>query len=909
MTQAWLSIKRIVAEAMEAPPDERRALIEDRTGSDMSLRQEVESLIRAAEGAEGVLSPRLDACVGIGGPDLAALRGQRIGRYQLERLIAEGSTSAVYEATQANPARRVAVKVLRDALPLIDSSRRFDREAAALGRLNHPNIARIFEAGRHRSDAGVTLPFLAMEFVDGHPITEFVRKRGLERDTIVRMAARVASAVHAAHQQAIIHRDLKPANVLVGADGEPKVLDFGIAQFTDSDARTWRTTAGVLLGTPGYMSPEQAGGRLDEIDVRTDVWACGVLLYQMLTGRLPIDVRGVPLVEALKRIERDEPTGLAAVAPHLAGDLAVIVMTALAREKSGRYESAAALADDLERFLRNETIAARPPTTLYRFQKFARRNRVGLAIAGVFVALVFVSTGLLIKSNITTRQERDRAKNERDRAEAVSTLMRQLVAAGDPNYGDRNVKMVDVLRAAEGRIASSVGGRVDVEADVRSALGEMYFGLGEYERSQAALNRALELRAAHGMQNDVATLTDQNSLANTLRWLNKPDEARTLAERTRATAQHALGEGHIVSLTAAEVLAGCAHDVQDLPTAEFAYRKTSDACLKHLGADHRLTLVVQTNHGNVLTDQGKYAEAEAIYRQVLDARRRNQTERTLEGLTVQKNVASVMLEQGRGDEALRGLEQVCKDATEALGAGHDSTLRFLSSFTEALRRGGDADRALVIEGDILNRRVASLGWSHEYTLNDALGYTSALMRIKRFEDARAIAQRAADEAARSPDPNAVPALRIRLALASALSGLGKHTESRTAYDQVLPILRAKLGEDHQFVLIAGNNFGLACIEAGDGPAAVAALEPVLKKVLAQQFVSMEPVVRRNLGNALRVAMRYEDSESQLLKAWELSTARGEIENSLKTAAVLADLYRDSNQPVKASEWSARTAAK
>lgn len=799
----------------------------------------------------------------------------------------------------------MAVKLLRDALPLIDSSRRFDREAAALGRLTHPNIARIYEAGRHRTESGIVLPYLAMEFVAGAPITQFVNEKRLDRDAIVRLAIKVASAVHAAHQQAIIHRDLKPANVLVGEDGEPQVLDFGIARFVDVDARTWRTTAGVLLGTPGYMSPEQAAGRLDEIDVRTDVWACGVMLFEMLAGRLPIDVSRVPLVEAIRRIEREEPARLASVAPQFAGDLDVIVMTALSREKAGRYASAAALADDLERFLRNETIAARPPTTLYRFQKFARRNRVGLAVVGIFIALALAAGGLLIQSNVSTRRERDRAENERDRAAAVSALLRQLVSAGDPNYGDRNVKMVDVLRAAQGRLDSLVGGRADVEADVRSALGEMFFGLGEYDRSHDLLTRALVLRERTGSINDVAGLTDQNALANTLRWLGKPEEARAVAQRVLTSSSARLGEAHWVTLTAREVIAGCAHDLQDLSMAETAYREASDACVNHLGVDHRMTLVTQTNYGNVLTDLGKYAEAEATYRRVIEARRRTHTERTLEGLTVQKNLASVMLELGRSEEALRALEQVAKDATEALGPGHDSTLRFLSSYSEALRRGGDADRALVIERDILDRRVASLGWSHEYTLTDALGYASALMRMKRFEEARDVAHRAVDETARSTDPDAVPALRIRLALASALSGLGKHAESRAIYDQVLPILRSKLGNDHQFVLIASNNFGLACIEAGDGPAAVAVLEPALARVLALNFAPMEPVLRRNLGNAYRLSKRFDDSERELKHAWDLSTQRGEVENQRKSAAGLAALYADMNKPDAATEWSVK----
>jgi len=905
---AWNSVKRIVADVIDAAPEARAALITERTGGDGPLREEVESLIRAAQRAEGLLSPKLDAWVGANGADLTGLCGQRIGRYMLDRLIAEGSSAAVYEATQLTPRRKVAVKLLRDALPLIDASRRFDREAAALGRINHPNVARIFEAGRHRTDSGSVLPYLAMEFVDGPTVTRFAQQQRLERDEIIRLAIKIATAVHAAHQQAIIHRDLKPANVLVGPDNEPKVLDFGIARLADGDARTWRTTAGVLLGTPGYMSPEQAAGRLDEIDVRTDVWACGVLLYELLTGRLPIDVTGVPLMEAVRRLEREEPIPLARVAPQHAGDLDVIVMTALAREKAARYDSAAALADDLERLLRNEPVAARPPSTLYRVQKFARRNRTGLIVTSLFVAMMLGGTILLAASYVAARRERDRAASERDRAQAVSALLRGLVDAGDTNHGDRNIKMVDALRAAETRITATVGMRPDVEADVRSALGGMYFSLGEYDRSHANFTRAIELRRGLGTDEDARLLADRNSLATTLRWQGNSAEARSLATQTLAIADRVLGPAHLVTLSAREILAACDHDDQNLVAAETGYRRTLAACVAHLGEEHPQTMITLANLAGVLGDMGQYAEALVMTERILAVHRNRGTLHTLEGLTARKNRATLMLEAGRSQMALQELEQVATEATTALGPGHDSTLRFLGDWAESLRRGGDTERALTIARDILDRRVATLGWSHEYTLNDNLTYASALLRARQFDKARTVAERGADESQRSLGVEHVLTHRHRLNIAAALSGLGRHNEARAIYDDTVPKLRATLGDDHQFTLVAINNLGLCCIEAGDGPAAVAALEPALDRVISLQFVSIEPVIRRNLGSAYRLSKRFDEAETQLTKAWDLSSARGETENALKTAAALADLFRDMQQPDRATEWTRRAQA-
>lgn len=896
MPPDWSATKRIVAEAMEAPAEERRAIIESRTGSDARLRDEVESLVRAADKSQGVLSATLDAWVGIGGHDLSRMGGQRIGRFLIHRLIAEGSTAAVYEATQATPQRKVAIKVLRDALPLMDSTRRFDREVAALGRLDHPNIARIFEAGRHRTDTGRVLPFLAMEFIDGPPITQFVRQHNPPRSAIVELAIKVASAVHAAHQQAIIHRDLKPANVLVDGQGEPKVLDFGIARIIDAEARTWSTSAGLLLGTPGYMSPEQAGGRPDEIDVRTDVWACGVLLYEMLTGRLPIEVANLPLVDVIQRIATADPTPIAARNPALTGDLGIVVMKALARDKLQRYASAQALADDLRRVLSDEPITARQPSTIYRMRKFARRHRGGLGAAAAFLGLVVVATGLLMQSYFSIRRERDRAQ-------AVSGLMRDLVSSGSPQFGNRNAKMVDVLSSAEERMTSASALHPAVEADLRSALGAMYFGLGEYEQSRINLIHALELRGASDAGHDRAALLDQVGLAHALRWLARPEEARVLAVRTLEQAQRALGDADEATIAALDLLAGCDADQQKLDAAEIGYRRSLVSAQQYLGEDHRQTLAILGNLANVLMMRGEYDEAELLYRRCVMARERAGSLQLLDGMTDRHNVANVLVETGRLAEAVPELEQLVAEATMALGPGHDSTLRFFSSLANAHQRAGRGDKSIEIGREILDRRISALGWSHAVTLNECLSYSFALLRGGRHEEALAIVQSALADADAALGADAIVTLRLRLNRAAAQSGLGQFREAEVEYRAGLEALRSKLGEAHQYTLSASNNLGVSLVDAGNGAAAIAILEQTLQTVLSHSLAAMEPTVRRNLGNAYRVAGRFVDAQEQLQTAWRLSEARGERENSRHVAEGLAKLYTAWGRPDDAARWS------
>ncbi len=897
-TQDWRAVKRIVANVLDAAVEERAETIARLVNGDEALKAEVESLVRAAEGSPGLLSPALDSWVGAGRPELGGLAGQRVGRYVLDGLIAEGSTSAVYSARQLSPERTVAIKVLRDPLPLIDGSGRFDREAVALGRIDHPNVARIFEAGIHRTETNRPLPFIAMEWVAGTTITEHVRTKRLVHDDIVRLAIKVASAVHAAHQKAIIHRDLKPANVLVTPEGEPKVLDFGIARLLDGGEQTWLTTAGMLLGTPGYMSPEQAAGRLDEVDVRTDVWALGVLFYEMLTGRLPIDVSGVPIVEVIRRISSMEPTPIGRVDSTLHGDLSIVIMTALSREKSRRYPSAQALADDLARILRHEPISARAPSATYRMAKFARRHRTGVTIAVLFSAILVVATGLLTRSYFAIRLERNRAQ-------AISNLLGELILAGDPNYGDRNVKMVDVLHTAEDRLNASVGPQPEVEAQVRSALGWMYFGLGEYERADANLTRAIALRRSYAPADAAEILSDQNRLATVLRWEAKPDEARAMAEQALADARRTLGDAHKITLTAMEVIAGCYHDKQDLVVAETRYREAIEAASRSLGATHEVTLTMKSNLANVLGDAGKYEEAEQIQRSVLAARRAKGQHHTLSVLTQRHNLANTLSELGRAEEALAELESVAHDAAEALGPDHEHTLGYLSSLAESLQRQGRTDRALAISRDVLERRIALNGWSNEFTHKACNDYLSSLLRARHFEEAHEIGMRAVAEAERAFGRDQLIFHRQQMHLAAALSGLGRHAEAQALYLKSLEFLKATFGEDHRQTLIASNNLGLCYVESGDGSAAIGILEPALARVQANTLVSMEPVLRRNLGRAYHRAKRFDDAELQLTTAWNLSTSRGESENAFKCATALASLYDELGRSDDATAWRLR----
>ena len=355
-----------------------------------------------------------------------------IGRYKLLRLIGEGGMGTVYEAEQENPRRTVALKIIKAGMADADSLRRFAQECQALGRLQHPGIAQIYEAGTADTGFGPQ-PYFAMELIRGVTPRDYVRDRQPDARQRLELVARIADAVHHAHQRGLIHRDLKPSNILVDESGQPKVLDFGVTRVTDDGGQATRQTVlGELVGTLSYMSPEQVSGDPLEIDTRTDVYALGVLLHELLAGRLPYDTRR-PLPDVIRAIQEEEPVRLGTIDRKYKGDIETIAIRALEKNKTRRYASAAELAADIRRHLNDEPIIARPPSARYQLQKFSRRNRGLVAgVAAVFAVLVlgFVASAWqaarALRAERAAVQERDRAlqaetqaRAERDRAAAA----------------------------------------------------------------------------------------------------------------------------------------------------------------------------------------------------------------------------------------------------------------------------------------------------------------------------------------------------------------------------------------------------------------------------------------------------------------------------------------------------------
>lgn len=474
--------------------------------------------------------------LGGAGHESDPLLGFSLGAYRITRVLGEGGMGVVYEAQQERPSRTVALKVMRWSLPSERLRKRFQHEAQALGRLQHPGIAQIFEAGSAPGPDGRALPFFAMEFVAGTPLLEYAASQGLDPRAKAELMAMVADAVQHAHQKGVIHRDLKPANILVENEGtrvgtrasgtvggpRPRVLDFGIARLTEPQseatagtgtnegpvnmaAMSLVTDTGQLLGTVAYMSPEQARGDASAIDTRSDVYAMGVVLYELLTGQLPYDVRNKPITQAAAVIAGTEATFDRERDGAIASELQTIVLKALEKEPERRYASAGDLAADLRRYLEDLPISARPPTTLYHVRKFAKRNRAlvaGLAAAFLMLVLGVVGTTIgLLRARDAQKLAETRlndAKLAAKTAESSEGFLLSILTAANPIVAkNRELTVRELLDEAAVRLDSELSAEPAVALRSRLALAKTYLSVAAYEQAAEQAGKAETFAIEH----------------------------------------------------------------------------------------------------------------------------------------------------------------------------------------------------------------------------------------------------------------------------------------------------------------------------------------------------------------------------------------------------------------------------
>ncbi|MBA3949047.1 MAG: serine/threonine protein kinase [Acidobacteria bacterium] len=729
---------------------------------------------RASEAPPGALSSLTGTA-----PSLPAM----IGPYRILRLLGEGGMGVVYEAEQASPRRTVALKVIKAGHANGEMLRRFENEALALGRLQHPGIGQIYDAGTADTPFG-RQPYFAMELVHGQPLVDYCETHQLTAQQRLELIATICDAVQHAHQRALIHRDLKPANILVDESGQPHILDFGVARLTDSDAQATRQTdMGQLIGTLAYMSPEQVLGDPAEIDTRSDVYALGVILYEVLAGKRPYEL-GRQLTEVVRTISEQEPTALRSVNRTYRGDIDTIVNKALEKDKTRRYASAAELAADIHRHLRDEPIMARPPSASYLLQKFARRNRAlvfgAAAVLVVLVLGVVTSTWLAVQA----RRAETKARQQSAIAEAVNEfLQNDLLAqasannqAGPRAKPDPDLKVRTALDRAAVAIEGKFNDQPEVEAAIRKTIGQTYAQLAQYAESRRQLDRAFDLERRVWGPESPKTLNTLNALARTVWHQGRYSELETLIAPALEIERRVLGPEHPDTLFAMNILGNVNRALGREAPAEALYRQTLEIRRRVLAPEHPDTLISMNNLANVFWSQGKYGEAQVLYGQTLEIQRRVLGPEHPDTLLSMGNLADAFGKDGKYAEAGPLFTETVAISHRVLGADHPRTLAFLMDFASMYQRQGKYAMAETLSAQVLAGRLRAIGSEHPDSMPSAPDLALAYVSQRKFAQSEPLA-RAAMVAATKAEPDGWQRFRAESLLGASLAGKKKYLEA------------------------------------------------------------------------------------------------------------------------------------
>jgi len=721
-----------------------------------------------------------------------------IGRYRIIRLLGEGGMGAVYEAEQDQPRRRVALKVIRAAWASPELLRRFEQESQALGRLHHPGIAQIYEAGSADTGFGVQ-PFFAMELIQGKPLVEYADVNHLDTRQRLALMIQVCEAVQHAHQRGIIHRDLKPGNILVDESGQPKILDFGIARVTDMDAEATRQTdLGQLLGTLAYMSPEQVLADPLAIDTRSDVYALGVILYELLTGKMPYELSRV-LHEAVRTIQQVDPAQLSMVNRIYRGDIETIVAKALEKDKNRRYASPADLAADIRRYLDDQPITAKPASTSYQLQKFARRHK-GL-VAGIAAVILVLLLGMA-----ATTWEAVQARRQSQIAQAVDDFLQNDLLAQASAYHQAKADPDLKVRTALDRAAQNIQGKFErqpqVEAAIRSTIGNTYSDLGLYAEAHKQLEQALELdRRTLGPANP-KTFETMLSLEKTEESQGQYAEAELLGQQLLQTSQRVQGPEHPDTLKAMNRLTSVydneGKDLQAEPLAEQALAVSR----RVLGDDAPGTVASMHFLGIIEYDLGKYAQAEALFSKAFEIRRRVLGPEHPDTLASMDNLTSAFASEGKYAQAAALDDQIVKIRQRVLGPEHPDTLSSMSNLALDYEDEGKYQQAEQLDSQTLELQRRVLGAEHPATLRSMHNLANDYRDEDNKPQAQALDSQLLEIRRRVLGPENPDTLWSMSNLALDYRDEGKFVQAEALDSQTLELRRRVLGENNLNTLLS-----------------------------------------------------------------------------------------------------------
>ncbi len=694
----------------------------------------------------------------------------RFGRYRVVRLVGHGGMGEVYEAQQDHPSRRVALKVVRPDLVSPELVRRLDHEARILARLQHPGIAQIYDAGQADTPRGPT-PYFAMEFVEGRPLTAFAKAKDLGLRNRLELFLAVCDAVEHAHRKGVIHRDLKPANILVDGEGKPRVLDFGVARATDADVRatTVHTEVGKLVGTLPYMSPEQVSGDPDATDTRSDVYSLGVVLYELLAGKPPYDIGRGPIPEAARIIRDSDPAPLSSVDRVFRGDLETIAAKALEKDKDRRYQSVAALASDVRRFLDNQPIEARPAGGWYQVRKFARRHRSMVIMGSLASAAVLLGSAFAIGAAIhATRVSADlrdaradalarateatrlaaAAVREARTSESISSFLTDMFQAPEAARDGRNVRVVEVLDRARAQIEADATLPLDVRAFLRATLGRVYVELGLYEDADTLLTQSIAELQSKVSADDERLFKARFALATLRHWQGRVAESLELFRDVTAFLRSKHGDGNESTLRSEHAVVSALGTLHRWSEAEALARDALARSSESLGTEHRVTLMFMQVLGSITDAQGHPEEAEALLREAADLQRKQFGPTDMDTLSSRNSLAGLLASRKRWPEARDLQAELFHDLEAIMGPEHPKTLDALNNLTGYTFEAGDLAEAERLVRRMIDIRRRVMDPLHPRTVLNVSLLGRILEKAGRLDEAESTLRSAVDDASK-----------------------------------------------------------------------------------------------------------------------------------------------------------------